>query len=149
MVYVFLYNLAFRVIQAMKNSETFTNWNDQKTSILSLVILLTLPSTLLFDPGKCLHQLSFSDVANHRDSHIYKLAHAVPLSVFKVVVLVSSAQVETQQGWWISRVLFRRFITFGWSSDRPVCCRRCLANWSHVVPLGNVPLIVHAHFRCA
>ncbi|MEW5300024.1 MAG: hypothetical protein WDW36_002987 [Sanguina aurantia] len=42
--------------------------------------------------GRCLQQLSFSDVANHRDSHIYKLAHEVPLSAFRVVVLVSSAQ---------------------------------------------------------
>lgn len=54
--------------------------------------------TFLLNPGKCLQQLSFSDVSNHRDSHIDKLAHAVPLSVFKCVVLVASAQVGNYQG---------------------------------------------------
>ncbi|GLI64796.1 hypothetical protein VaNZ11_008202 [Volvox africanus] len=42
--------------------------------------------------GKCLHQLTFSDATQLTDCYLYRLAHECPLSVFKLVVVVSSPQ---------------------------------------------------------
>eukprot|EP00198_Chlamydomonas_reinhardtii_P007857 XP_001697194.1 predicted protein [Chlamydomonas reinhardtii] len=42
--------------------------------------------------GKCLHQLTFSDAPQLTDCYLYRLAHESPLSVFKLVVVVSSPQ---------------------------------------------------------
>ncbi|PNH02780.1 hypothetical protein TSOC_011211 [Tetrabaena socialis] len=42
--------------------------------------------------GKCLHQLTFSDAPQLTDCYLYRLAHECPLSLFKLVVVVSSPQ---------------------------------------------------------